>query len=407
MFKGKKYVIRMYFPRNAWVLAVTSMLWSFGSALANPFQSVFFYGLGAPVFYIGVIAATSSLISAVMLIAGGYIADVWGRKKVIVIFSIISAVSAFLYVFIDKWPFLFLPVIINAITAVYTPAFNATLNDSMDAWMRPLGFASYTVLTTIPSIFSPFVGGMLIQSFGSVYGLKIAFLISGAFGVVACLYRAAKLEETFKAEKEIPKMNLFGIIKNALSEYSVAIKRSSSDAKKLLLYTVFAGIGTSLSTLYVSLYLINSSKVTPEEYGFLIGISSIATIMLLLPTVGLIKRAGLKKAAVLSALTSPITMLTFVSSNGINDLMAWSTTSGVSGAMITPTISSLQGNVSKKEERGKLMALFSITPLVVAAPMQLVSGWLYANTPHLTTFVLAIPFYLMAIFVLLSINSDS
>ena len=365
--------------------------------MVNPFQSVFFFSLGTPVGDIGLLAAVSSIVTAFSYVLGGAIADAYGRKKIIDVFSVVAATSSFLYIFVFSWPLLFLPITVGALSGIYSPAFNATINDSIEPDLRPVGFASFTLLTTLPSIFSPYFGGLLIGKFGDVLGLKVGFFISGSLGLLGTVWRAKKLEETHQVKEK--KLDLLDSFKGTFEAY----KSASKTARRLLLYTLLASVATGLSTVYISLYVINSLKLSATSYGILIGLSSLVTVLLIMPAAGLVKRLGLKKAAVLSALFSPLSMLAFVSAAGMTDLVAWSVTGGISGALVSPSIQSLQGNLTNKEIRGRWMGMFALIPLLVAVPFQILSGLLYAVSP-IYTFGLSIPFYVAAVYVLAKIE---
>ncbi len=402
--KGNKNgIFRFYLPKDAWIITLTSAIWGIGSFMYSPFQSIFFKALGMPLLYIAVMAAISSVVTAVALILGGYLADVFGRRKVIVIFSTIAAGSAFLYLFINSWQFILIPVIIGSLCSIYTPAFNSVLTESMRQDMRPSGFASFAMLNTLPAVFAPVIGGLLMVHYGDINGLKIAFFVSGILGLTAMLYRSIKLGETYKPKPRLKEPFLKNF-REMINDYAHTIKKANSDAKKLLWYTVTSSIAASFTTIFISIYLVKQLSLSPITYGLLSGITGLATVIVLIPSVRIIKRAGLKKATILAALFSPLSMFIFVSSNGMNDLLAWSVTGGVGGAIAQPSMSTLQGNLSEKEQRGKLMALFSVMPLIAAFPAQIFSGYLYANVSYISTFMLAIPFYIISVLILMRLN---
>ncbi len=374
--------------------------------MVNPYQSVFFEAVGTPLPYIGVLAALSSVITAITYLVGGYIADVWGRRRVIAIFSFVAAANSFIYFFVKSWPELFIPVTVGAISGLYTPAFNATLNDSMKPELRPRGFASFTILTTMPSVFSPYVGGLLMERLGYVEGLKIGFFLNGLLGVLSVTWRAIRLKETFRPKSK-QTGGLHKFVMDVVRHNVEAYRQASSNAKKLIVYSALSSVATGLSTLYVSIYVIKGLNLPPTYYGFLTGLSALITILLLLPAASFVERFGLKRAAVLSALSSPLSMLVFVSANGMNDLIAWSMTGGVSGALTSPTIQSLQGNVVPAELRGRLMAMFSVVPLLLSTPAQIVSGLLFTYVSRAAPFIVSIPFYAVAVYVLTTLKLEA
>ena len=397
----KSDIPKIYLPGDVFILAFSSMVWNIGGFISGPFQSIFFYDMGTPVGYIGLLAAVSSIVMAISLIIGGYLADIWGRKRIITTFSFIAAGSSILYFFVNSWPLLFIPIIIGSLSGIYSPAFNAMLNDSMKPRDRPIGFASFTLLTIVPSLFAPYIGGVLMEHLGSVEGLKIGFLLAGMFGLAAVTWRAMRLDETYKPK--VKKLSFGKFTRGVINENIHALRFASRNAKILLAYTATASMAAGFSTVYISVYLMRDSRLASTQYGLLVGLSALATIFLLLPTVTLIKKLGLKKAAVVSSIFAPVSMLVFVSANGMNDLITWSITGGISGALLSPTIQSMEGNATTKQIRGRIMGLFILVPLIASAPAQILSGYLYNISP-LLTFIVSIPFYIISIFILSKVN---
>src|SRR5579864_4703626 len=91
-----------YLPRNAWILTSTSAVWSVGSSMANPYQTLYFSALGAGPLYIGLLVGYGTAVTIFSTLIGGYIADTWGRRRVVIIFSWVSVLSAFLYFAINS-----------------------------------------------------------------------------------------------------------------------------------------------------------------------------------------------------------------------------------------------------------------------------------------------------------------
>src|SRR5579862_22267 len=94
----RKGVARFFaLPHDPWILTSTSAIWSVGSSMANPYQSLYFLSLGASPIAVGLFIALGTLVTIFALLVGGYIADIWGRRRIIVIFSWVSVASSFLF----------------------------------------------------------------------------------------------------------------------------------------------------------------------------------------------------------------------------------------------------------------------------------------------------------------------
>jgi DHA1 family tetracycline resistance protein-like MFS transporter len=395
---------RFYLPGNAWVLAVSATVWNVGGAMVNPYQSIFFSAVGASSVFIGYLLAMNSGVTALMQLVGGYVADAWGRRKVIAVFSFLSAVSAFVFIFISQDVLLILPILLGAIAGIYGPAFNATLTDSMEPELRARGLVSFTLVTSLPSVFFPYVGGLLMQTFGTVEGLRIAFFMSGLLGVLGVSFRAARLKETFMgSEIKSPKGTL-QLIADFFRQNSYVLRNASDGAKKLLIYSALASAGTGMTVPYTSLYLVNVLALPPEFYGVLTNVAGVISVLLLLPAARIIERVGLRRSAIYASVSVPVNQLIFVRAKGTDDFVTWTSIGGASGALLGPSLTALQANHSPQEVRGRIMALFSVFALITAIPAQIVGGYLYVTIGPLSPFIASVPIFLLATFTLVRIR---
>jgi DHA1 family tetracycline resistance protein-like MFS transporter len=394
---------RIYLPGNARILALSATIWSLGGAMVNPYQSVFFYAVGADALFIGYLLATSSAITAAAQLVGGYIADTWGRRKVVIIFSFMGAASAFVYIFIGQAMFLIVPVMLAAIAGLYGPAFNAMLTDSMETGLRARGVASFTLITSLPSVFSPYFGGVLMDTFGTLQGLRLAFFMSGLFGVIGVSYRAMRIKETYTGN-ETKKKTLLQFLSGFIENTSYVLRNASEGAKRLLVYSILASAGTSMTVPYTSLYLVSALGLQPTFYGVLTNFAGLISVLLLLPAARIIERVGLRKSAIYASVSVPVNQLIFVRAKGTDDFVAWSAVGGASAALLGPSLTALQANLSPQERRGRLMALFSVFSLLPAIPAQIIGGYLYGSWGALTPFLASIPLFALATIILIRIK---
>lgn len=395
---------RLYLPGNAWVLALSAAVWSLGGSIASPYQSVFFHTVGATPIFIGFLMAVSSALTALAQLVGGYVADRWGRKKVIVVFSFVSAASAWVYIFIDRYQLLILPVMLASVAGIYGPAFSALLSESMRPELRAKGVASFTLVSSLPSVFCPYIGGFLMTRFGTLPGLRIAYFVSGLLGVIGVSYRAVRLEETYAGNGVTREGRLRDIILDTVNSYVEAAKQMSSGARRLLAYSLTASAGSGMTASYASLYVIETLQVQAQFYGLLTNMAGIVNIIFLFASTALVKRAGLRKTAIYASLSVPVGQFIFVRSKGMNDLATWTVLGAAGSAFLGPSIAALQADLTPKEARGRLMALFSFFPLVLAIPAQILGGYLYENVNPLAPFLASLPIFVLAAAILVGIK---
>jgi MFS family permease len=395
---------RFYLPGNTWVLALSATVWNIGGAMVNPYQSVYFTGLGANSVFIGLLLAVNSAVTALMQLVGGYVADAWGRRKVIVIFSFLSAGSAFVFIFISQPALLMIPIVIGAISGIYGPALNATLTDSMEPELRARGLVSFTLVTSLPSIFFPYVGGTLIQIFGTLEGLRIAFFFSGLLGIIGVSYRALALKETYIGVRSNEKKRIRRLVSDFFTDNLFVLRNATDGAKKLLIYAVLASVGTAMTVPYTAIYLVNVANLRPEFYGLLTNVAGLISVLLLLPAARIIERVGLRKSAIYASVSIPVNQLIFVRAKGTDDFVAWSTIGGASGALLGPSLTALQANFSPQEMRGRIMAMFSVFSLITAVPAQIAGGYLFQTLGPLSPFIASTPIFVLATLILIRVK---
>ncbi|MBX8631138.1 MAG: MFS transporter [Thermoplasmata archaeon YP2-bin.285] len=392
-----------YLPGNAWILTSTSTLWSVGGAMASPYQSLFYYSIGATPILIGYLAAVTSLITAMAQLIGGYVGDIWGRKKAIIIFSFVGVGNNFIYFMVPNASLLLIPVIVGSVSGIYGPLFTTSLTEAMEPSMRPRGVASYSFINTIPAVLSPYVGGLLIGAYGDAQGIRYAFMISGLLGIIAITYRALRMKENFSARKRVGLSEFFLTL---LSETRNAFAVVGRDAKLLLLYSVIASFAVGLTSSFSVLYFVQALHFPPYFYGVVVGVSSLAVMLLLFPAARMVEKIGLKRSVVYSSLSVPLNQLFFTKAKDMDELVTWGVVGGTGTGLLGPPLTSLQSDIVPKFIRGRIMAMFSALPLILSVPAQILGGYLYSISP-LLPFVVSIPVFVLSVIVLLSVREPS
>jgi MFS family permease len=395
---------RFYLPKDAWVLALSAAIWSIGGSMVNPYQSIYFFAVGANSLFIGYLLAVSSAVTALMQLIGGYLADAWGRRKVIIIFSFTSVMSAFVYIFILQYQLLIIPIILASIAGVYGPAFNALLTDSMRPELRARGIACFTLVTSLPSMFFPYIGGILMRNYGTLIGLRIAYFMSGLFGLIGVSYRALKLKETYSGAKTSKPVKFLSFISGFFTDNLYILKNANSGTKTLLVYSVIISLGTGMTVPYTSLYVVKALGLQPDLYGIVTNIAGVISVVLLLPVTRIVEKVGLRKSVIYASLSIPIYQLIFVRASGMDDLVAWGVLGSASNALLGPSLTALQANLSTQETRGRIMALFSVFSLVTTIPAQIFGGYLYNNVGSSIPFLASIPMFILGAVVLVRVK---
>ncbi len=80
---------------------------------------------------IGIVRAFEGFIFALVVIPGGYIADIYGRRKLIVRFTWLIVFTSLLYALAPTWWFIAIALAIDGLVRIYIPALRAIFADSI------------------------------------------------------------------------------------------------------------------------------------------------------------------------------------------------------------------------------------------------------------------------------------
>lgn len=391
----------LYLPRSAWVLTSTSSLWTVGSAIANPYQTLFFSALGASPLAVGVLIAYGTGVTIVALLVGGYVADTWGRKRVILVFSWVSVASALVYALTPSYFYLVLPLTLASMASIYTPAFNSVMMDEIAPSDRIRGFAVFNVINTIPSMFVPTIGGLLMTDLGILNGVKVAYLSSACFGTMAVTVRTMGLRETYRPALT-EKRRLTSYVKESLVSSIRVARKSSSLIKKLLLYVTLAGIGTGLTSPFVSIYVVDHLRISPLSYAFVVDLAGVTTVTLMLTVILMIRRLGARRSVLIASTAAPLSNVVFLQAKTMDELLEWGVTGAIATAIQTPSIATMQAETISPSDRGRILAMFSLLPALVSLPSQVFAGFLYSSVSPAAPFLASLVPFAAAAFVLYS-----
>jgi MFS transporter, DHA1 family, multidrug resistance protein len=166
------------------LLCITGGLAIFSSTMAkNPALPLFIRSLGVPVSTVGIIAAASTIVGIIASLPAGILSDIIGRRRVILIASIVFATAPFLYLLITApWQLVVVRIYHGLATAILGPVALAAVADTFEKG-RGERMGWYSSATMVGRFLAPFVGGLLI--FGNDF--RWVYLADGFAGVLALL----------------------------------------------------------------------------------------------------------------------------------------------------------------------------------------------------------------------------
>src|SRR6059036_33865 len=177
--RGKQFTDFFALKRNLVIILIAIFVIGTGEELWMRFVPKYLQTLGASVFIIGLYDALRTLVSAIYAYPGGLLADRWGHRRAFITFNLFSIVGYSLVLLVPHWGaviagmFLFL-----SWTCFSLPATFSLIGATLDPDRHAMGVGMQSVIKRLPIMVAPIVGGLLIDRFGTITGVRIGLTVS-------------------------------------------------------------------------------------------------------------------------------------------------------------------------------------------------------------------------------------
>ncbi|MFB0543584.1 MAG: MFS transporter, partial [Candidatus Bathyarchaeia archaeon] len=193
----KDVIKNVFSNRNILAISLTTTLWSVCNAGWSPYWPLYLkHELGATVAVLGMLSVIQTSEQLLFQLPGGILADRFGRRKIILFGTSLRIIAPLIYLMATNWVHVIPAVIVNAMSSIYTPAFDAIIADSLPQRQRGAGYGAYRMITSLPRVFMPVLGGIIMDALGYKEGVRIFLIATIIASVVMILIRARFLTET-------------------------------------------------------------------------------------------------------------------------------------------------------------------------------------------------------------------
>jgi MFS family permease len=167
---------------------------------------------------LGIIGLANWVVMAIVAFPGGYLADKYGRRKLITTMTFVMALSNLFFAFAPSWHFILIGTIVHSLCLIYQPALFAMVQDSLPPERRGMGSSIIQLIHGTFNTPGPAIAGLLLLAFGLEMSMRIIYVIVTILYAIAALWRI-KLKETLTNGEPI-RFRYF------ISSYPRAVKES-------------------------------------------------------------------------------------------------------------------------------------------------------------------------------------
>jgi len=380
-----------YLRGNLAVLAVSGVFANLGVGIIGLFLPEYFRRLGGNTIVLGIMTAVQFF----TLPLGGFIADRYGRKKILVLAGFYGAIFPFLYAVVQDWRLFALIGIFAAFGSVSIPAYHAIVADSIPSEKRATRISILQVVFSMPLIVVPLVWGWMIDNLGWIEGFKIGSFYSVVTALASALILLFFLKETLGTHTTArsDSKNL-----NPLTSFTEVRRSLSASLKALMIAYFLIMFANAAVGAYYIIYATEVIELKAFEWSIIVSLQFVSAIVLKIPGAWVADKFGKKKVLVVSALAcAPFTIL-FTLSHSFVQVLIVMLLLVVAGIYYAPVHEALQADLTPSSLRGRITALWSLVSALGAAAGALVGGWLFQMVSP------ALPFYLFTAAELLAVG---
>ena len=268
--------------RNLAVLLVAIFVIGAGEELWMRFVPKYLQAVGATVFVIGLYDALRTLLGAIYAYPGGLLVDAWGHRRAFLAFNLISILGYGFVLLIPHWGaviagmFLFL-----SWTCFSLPATFSLVGATLAANRHSMGVGIQSVIKRLPIMIAPIFGGMLIDRFGVIGGVRIALIISIFLSAVTIVVQLQLREEPKQEVAADARWNFW----RSLREFNPPMRR-------LLISDILIRFCERIPYAWVVIFAMDYIGVSGRQVGILTTIEMVAATLCILPASHFADRRG-------------------------------------------------------------------------------------------------------------------
>lgn len=259
--------------RNVGVLAASIFGLALGEELWQAFMPAYLTALGAGGIAVGLFGSVKDLLDSLYQYPGGWLADRFGRRRSLLIFTALAMTGYATYAFAPSWPVVLCGLFgVMAWKAGAFPTTFAVIGDSLPRHRRATAFGIQSILVRVPRVIGAPLGGLAIASLGVLGGVRLALGVTLvlALGVLAVQYWGfVETRPTAIAAGAATRPGIFATL--------------PPDLRRLLAADCLVRIGEGIAASFIVLFVTQDRGLSLAQYGTLYALQQAVSIASYLP----------------------------------------------------------------------------------------------------------------------------
>ena len=267
--------------RNLVILLIAIFVIGAGEELWMRFVPKYLQAVGATVFVIGLYDALRTLLGAIYAYPGGVLADRWGHRHAFIIFNVVSIVGYALVLLIPNWGGVIAGMFFFLSWSCFSlPATFSLVGAALEANRHSMGVGVQMVIRRLPMMISPIVGGILIDQFGIIVGVRIALIVSILLSAMTILVQRLLGEQSNDRARDL----VASAVHLKRWTFWQSVSGFNAPMRRLLLSDILVRFCERIPYAWVVIFAMDYIGVSGAQVGVLTAIEMLAATLCIIPT---------------------------------------------------------------------------------------------------------------------------
>ena len=270
-----------------------------GERLAERFLPIYIMALGGGAMAIGLLNAMDNLLSALYSFPGGYVADRFGAKRALLIFTLVSMAGYAVVILIPTWQAVLAgAALFISWSSISLPATISLMYQVLPANKRTMGVSLHSLMNRLPMALGPLLGGAMISLWGERQGVRLAFGLALALAVVALILQHHLIKDGESRENPGKKVEILSPEKNPLKLW----RQMDPVMRGLLATDILVRFCEQIPYAFVVVWCMKviAQPVSAWQFGVLTTIEMATAVLVYIPVAHLADRSTKKPFVVIT-----------------------------------------------------------------------------------------------------------
>ncbi len=266
--------------RNIVILLAAIVVIGAGEEMWMRFVPKYLEALGAGAFVIGLYDALKTLLGAVYAYPGGILADRLGHRRALVLFNVVSICGYALVLAVPRWNAVIAGMFLFLSWSCFSlPATFSLVGKTLASHQHAMGIGVQSLVKRLPILFGPVIGGLLIDHFGVIAGVRIALAVTIVLATATIFF-----QRQIREEIEIAHADAHG--------FFATLRSFPPGLRRLLLSDILIRFCERIPFAWAVIYAMNYAGIGGAQVGLLTTVEMIAAMLCYIPVARLADKFG-------------------------------------------------------------------------------------------------------------------